>query len=488
MTSNKNVTLCVDLDRTLIKTDILIESILSLLRNNVWSIFLLPFWLLNGKAYFKAKIAENAKINVTTLPYNEELVRFLTNKKKNGVDVVLVTATNLAYAEQVANYLDIFSNIVASNNKENIKGVAKRDKLESLYGKYGYDYIEDSKDDIPVWKSAGKCIFVGNSRDKRIFEGKKITFESFFDNSREGGYGKLIDYIKGIRVHQWAKNTLIFVPLFLTHGFHDKNLLLISIITFLSFSFAASANYLINDLIDLELDRSHPTKKNRALASGNMFIGHAILSIPILLVISYIMALLVSPLLPVLLLVYLLVTFLYSIFLKKILIIDVITLAGLYTARIIVGVFAIQGSLSFWLLSFSMFLFFSLALVKRCVELKLIESKNKTSTFIDKKISGRGYWVGDAPILYNLGVASGLLAVLVFALYINSQEVSVLYGKPEILWLALPVLFFWISRIWVLTYRGVMHEDPVLFAIHDKVSLTSIVVVLAILWTASVYI
>ena len=476
MGTEKNIPLCVDLDRALVKTDILLESLLALLRSNIWYIFILPCWLLKGKAYLKSMIANRATIDVEKLPYNQEVVKFIAGEKDKGREVVLVTATNILYAEQIAKYLEIFSLVVASNDKINLKSINKRDRLESLYGKKGYDYLGDSSADIVVWKSANSALLVtnGDRNRKRQFEKKGVLFDKVFPNNENGYYHKIKSLSKALRIHQWAKNILIFVPLLLSHRIGDQALLLSSLLAFFSFSIAASANYLINDIVDLELDRAHPTKRKRMLALGGVFIGDAIVAIPLLLV----SAVAILQFLPIqfalLLAAYLSITILYSVLLKKIVMVDLVILAGLYTMRIIAGAFAIEAELTFWLLAFSMFLFFSLALSKRYAELEMVK----------EDVSGRGYRLDDLPILRSLGASSGLLAVLVFALYINSQQITVLYNRPEILWFVLPVLLFWISRIWLLAHRGDMHEDPVLFAIQDRASLVSSGVIVLLLWLA----
>jgi len=433
--------------------------------------------LLKGKAYVKSMIASKATIDVERLPYNQEVVKFISYEKNKGREVILVTATNTLYAEQIAKYLKIFSLAIASNDIINLKSVNKRDKLESLYGKNGYDYLGDSSDDIVVWESANSALLVtnGDRNRKRRFEKKGALFDKVFSSNKNSYYDKVKSWSKALRIHQWAKNILIFVPLLLSHRTGDQALLLSSLLAFLSFSIAASANYIINDIVDLELDRAHPTKRKRMLASGEIFIGDAIAAIPLLLVSAIAILQFLPTQFALLLATYLSITILYSALLKKIVMVDLVILAGLYTMRIIAGAFAIEAELTFWLLAFSMFLFFSLALSKRYAELELVK----------EDVSGRGYRLDDLPILRSLGASSGLLAVLVFALYINSQQITVLYNRPEILWFVLPVLLFWISRIWLLAHRGEMHEDPVLFAIQDRVSLVSAAVIVLILWLAT---
>jgi 4-hydroxybenzoate polyprenyltransferase len=292
------------------------------------------------------------------------------------------------------------------------------------------------------------------------------------------------DWIFALRLHQWTKNILVFVPLILSHRLENIEDSLTVFMAFFVFGLVASANYLINDLVDIDSDRKHLTKKNRPLASGKLSIRNAILAIIILLSCSIYFLLMLPSIFFSAIALYLIIAILYSFFLKKVVIVDVIVLAGLYTMRIIAGAFVINNMPTFWLLAFSMFLFFSLALIKRYAELRIIKASSKE---IENRnpMNGRKYVVEDMPILQIMGLGSGLLAVLVFALYINSSEIKILYEVPEILWLALPVLLFWISRMWLLANRGLMDEDPVIFALKDRTSLILAFSMLAFLWLAN---
>ena len=412
--------LCVDLDRTLIRTDILLESVLVLFRTQPWCIFLLPFWLLRGKAYLKTQLASRVSIDVTVLPYNEDVVTFIRAEKSKGRDIVLVTATNGVYAEQIAQYLELFSEVVSSDGEVNLKSTKKREKLDLLYGEKGYDYIGDSSADIVVWEGAKKSLLVGSKRKNSLFENRGIFFDKVFSSDTSNFSNKAKIWIRALRIHQWAKNILIFVPLFLSYRVNDRESLIVAVLAFFSFSIAASASYLINDFVDLELDRKHPTKKRRPFASGEIFIGYGVVAVFLLFFISFLILQLLPSLFALLLGIYLFVTILYSLMLKKLVMVDVIILAVLYTMRIVAGAFAISVDVTFWLLSFSMFIFLSLALAKRYAELELIKTVNSDFTSDGDNISGRGYKLEDLPILRSLGSSSGLLAVLVFALYINS--------------------------------------------------------------------
>jgi len=298
------------------------------------------------------------------------------------------------------------------------------------------------------------------------------------------GSSRLSVWISALRVHQWTKNVLIFVPLLLSHNFIDQELIISSAMAFFSFSFVASANYLFNDLIDLDFDRNHPTKRNRALASGRLPIYHGKLAILLLLGMSLVITLYLPFFFFASLVVYLLISILYSTVLKRLIIVDIIILAGLYTIRIVSGGFSIEVEVTFWLLAFSMFLFFSLAILKRVSELKLFKYSN-SKLDNDEQLHGRCYQLEDLSILNSLGLSAGLLSVLVLALYINSLEIKALYKTPEILWFILPLFLYWISRIWLLANKGLVNEDPVVFALHDRASLPISIILVMFLWLAT---
>lgn len=294
----------------------------------------------------------------------------------------------------------------------------------------------------------------------------------------------LMDWAMGLRFHQWAKNILVFVPLILTNKIYDLDLFFTVISGFFVFGLVVSANYLINDLIDLESDKKHPTKKNRPLASGKLSRRSACISVVLLLACSISFIMVLPLIFYAIVSLYLLIAILYSLVLKKIVIVDVMILAGLYTIRIISGAVLIDTNPTFWLMAFSLFLFFSLALVKRYSELKLINNFEDKEMFLS--YSRRNYVSDDISILQNIGIGSGLLSVLVFSLYINSLEIRILYETPQVLWLALPILLFWICHVWFMAVRGQMHEDPVVFALKDKLSLLSAFCMGAILFLANI--
>lgn len=272
-------------------------------------------------------------------------------------------------------------------------------------------------------------------------------------------------WTQAIRVHQWLKNLLLFVPVFAAHQINNIESYRLLMLAFFSFSFCASAVYLINDFIDLEADNKHPRKKNRPLTSGAMPLWQGMVLISALLILSFFLGVKVNGAYFTCLLCYFGLTCLYSWYLKYLVLVDCLVLAALYTLRIIAGAAATQLSLSFWLLVFSIFLFLSLAFIKRCTELQLLV-KDRAN-----KIYGRGYYAADEPLIQTFGITSGYISVLILALYLNSNAVLKLYKTPTLVWPTVPLLLFWISWMWLKVHRQAMHDDPVIFAIKDKISI-----------------
>lgn len=283
----------------------------------------------------------------------------------------------------------------------------------------------------------------------------------------------IIAIIKEMRVYQWVKNTLIFVPLLLSHTFANLELASVSLIAFIAFSLCASSVYIINDLCDIESDRKHPTKKFRPIAAGILSPFAAKLAALFLFAIALVIASMINQEFVLVFSTYFILTFAYSFGLKEQAIIDVLILGGLYTLRIIAGIYAINVEMSYWLLVFSLFIFISLAMLKRFIELKNMEERN------EEKMARRGYVVSDADLISKMGIVSSYIAILVIALYIHDPLVTAKYSSPIWLWLVIPAMLYWLSRIWLLANRGQLHEDPVLFALRDKPSYVVIIVCLA---------
>lgn len=452
--------LVVDLDRTLIRSDTLYESLWKLLCRNLLYSLLVPFWLAGGRAGLKRQIAKRVTLDVGALPYREDFVDYLRSQRRVGRKLVLATASDRLIAEKVAAHLGIFDDVVASDGESNLKGARKAAELRRLYSDTSFSYAGDGFEDLAVWKYAATALVVGDDHKlvNRIRETTPV--EKTFSSGKTGWR----PFLRALRLHQWVKNILIFVPLVAAHRVGDLIAILHAGLAFLAFGLVASAGYLLNDLVDVEADRHHLTKKDRPFASGELDFRAGFIGAPALLLAGAGTSLMLPMAFTITLLAYFAATQLYSFYLKRVVLVDVFMLAVLYTGRIVAGAVAITVPTSQWLLAFSVFLFLSLAFVKRYSELNTLKMKEM------ELAAGRGYLVIDFDLLSSFGAASGYIAVLVFALYINSPEVRVLYHTPEYLWLLCLVLLYWISRVWIIAHRGNMHDDPILFALKDKVS------------------
>lgn len=458
---NTSLPLCVDLDGTLIQTDSLWESCLRLVSQQPLMLLLLPIWLFFGKAGFKNKVSQHVELAPSSLPFNTALLKYLTQQRLHNRHIVLVTAANKKIAEAIAHHLNIFDEIFASEESHNLSGKNKAKVLCEKFGERGFVYAGNANVDLKVWQHAAAAIVV-NGSDTLTAKAKQVTtIEESFPTEQKPSL-KVI--LKAMRLHQWAKNMLIFTALVLSHNLFNSSALQLSILAFFSFSFAASAIYLINDLMDLEADRKHQTKKHRPLAAGTLPVQWAIVIVPLLLFLSYAFALQINANFISVLTTYLLLTTAYSLYLKPIALLDVITLTSLYTIRIIAGAIAINVPLSYWLLAFSMFIFLSLALIKRFSELKNLIQQGET------KSTSRGYHVDDLPAVSLFGISSGYISVMVMVLYIHDLQADTLYLQPDWLWFVAVTILYWISHMWLLAFRGQMNEDPVLFALHDRAS------------------
>ena len=453
----RTLPLCVDCDGTLIRTDLLHESVFALLKASAFKLLLLPFWLLRGKAVLKEKLAGAVSIDASTLPYNEPLMLWLRQEHSRGRELVLATASHQSLAEGVASHLGIFGRIVATRDGVNAAGAEKARQLSQLYGKGGFDYAGDSSTDVAVWREASGAIVVSDSKSLQADAGRVSQLLQVFDAPRP----VLADYLRAMRLHQWLKNLLVFLPALAAHRLGDAATLWAAAGAFFAFGLCASSVYVLNDLLDLPSDRAHERKRQRPFASGRLPVLHGAVMVPLLLLAAAGVAAWLTPAFQLALGLYLAATLAYSVHLKNRVIVDVIVLACLYTLRVVAGAAATAILPSFWLLAFSLFLFLSLALVKRYSELHIVLKK------AGQKAAGRGYEVGDLPLLMALGVSAGMVAILVMALYLNSPDVMQLYARPYLLWAIVPMLLQWISRMWIKTHRGLMHDDPVVFAARD---------------------
>ncbi len=454
--------LVVDLDGTLLKTDVLIEAASRFVTHNPLRAHRLAGWLLSGRSVFKERLVEHSKTDPALLPYNEPLLAWLRDQKKQGRLLVLATASPRSVAQAVADHLGFFDDVLASEGGANLKSKRKRDELVSRYGDHGFDYVGNSTADLPVWASAQHAFIVSSSRRLVARARSRNGSVTIVDSDKKSSFRSLL---KSLRPHQWVKNALVLLPLLTAHKYGDVNSVVQAALAFVVFCLAASGTYLLNDLVDLEHDRSHPHKNQRPFASGDLGVGVGWLIWPALVVAACVVAgLLLPKLLVISLAVYLVLTVFYSLRLRQVVLADALVLAGLYALRVAAGAFAIEVAPSFWLLAFSLFFFLSLALIKRYCELKSGGEEQAHG------MRGRGYLRTDLAIVQSFGTSTGCIAVLVLALYIDDARTAELYRSPKFIWLACPLLLYWISRAWVIAHRGHMHDDPIIFALKDWVS------------------
>jgi len=459
-TKDMEVPLCVDLDGTLVRTDLLVESWFAHLKHSALLTLLTPFWLIIGKARLKHEIAHRADLDVHSLPYHSAFLEYLRDQYRQGRALVLTTASHEKYAKQVAAYLGIFNDVMASNKQTNFSGAVKRRLLVKRFGEGGFDYAGNSRADIEIFPHARRAILVDPESGVEQTARRFGSVERVFRHEVSG----FAAYVRAMRPHQWIKNLLVFVPLAAAHELGNLVLLGQAILAFVAFGLCASSVYLLNDLLDLPADRSHTRKRSRPFASGTASVKVGAVLVPCLLAAAAGLATILPTAFLAALALYYVTTLAYSFSLKGKVMVDVLVLAGLYTLRILAGAAAVAIAPSFWLLAFSMFLFLSLAMVKRYSELLELMGAGK------KSAKGRGYEVTDLVTVQSLGAAGGYCAVLVLALYINSENVHIGYVRPEMIWLLCPLLLYWISRMWQKAGRGEMHDDPIIFAFKDRIS------------------
>jgi 4-hydroxybenzoate polyprenyltransferase len=407
--------LAIDFEHALLRCDLALESVLRLFREHPWRALVLLVQLVGNRARVVSQLEQDSGLEVSHVPFNPKVIELINAERAKGRHIVLVSAHYRDFAHQVAEHLQLFDR------------VAKRDDLATELGPSGFDYVGDAP----------------------------------------AGRTRLVAWISALRIHQWAKNLLVFVPLLTSHQATRWESLTPVALAFVLFGLCASSVYLLNDLIDVRNDRSHPTKRFRPIASGEISSKAAVtVALPLLIATFFFAWRALPPAFSVVLATYWVTTFAYSIVLKRVMMLDVVVLALLYTLRIIAGTCAFEGNLTFWLLGFSMFIFVSLAFAKRYGE--LLETRTAGGSGAPR---GRGYVTGDLQMIASLGAASGYISVMVLALYIQDPSTAALYRHPQLIWFACPLLLYWIGRTWLLTYRGQMHEDPVVFAITDRVSL-----------------
>ncbi|HXF10614.1 MAG TPA: UbiA family prenyltransferase [Desulfuromonadaceae bacterium] len=474
--SASSVPLVVDLDGTLIKTDMLWEHLVRLLRKNPFAMFAVLSWWLRGRAFLKQQLVRRVTVDASTLPFHEPFLAWLKEQKASGRKLILATASDLQMATPVAERAGIFDEVLASDGRTNLRSRNKLKALTEKFGDRGFDYAGNSTADIAVWDGCRQAVVVNASAGLARRAGRHVAVAKIFEPSA----GFLPAIVRCLRPHQWVKNLIIFAPIVAAHKLNDTALLVRDLEAFVLFCLGASGVYIMNDLLDLDADRRHTSKRNRPLASGTLPIQAGLFLAPILLAAALGGAFWLPTPFPAVMAGYMILTIAYSLRIKRVVLLDVFFLAGLYTIRLIGGHAATGIVYSAWLLMFSMFIFLSLALVKRYVE--LAEKKED-----DAPIAGRGYEAGDLEIVASLGTGSGFLAALVLALYVNSEQVTTLYAHPNLLLLVCPLLLYWVSRVWLLAHRRLLHDDPVLFAVKDPTSYVIGILALAVLWLAAAH-
>lgn len=455
------IPLCVDLDGTLIKTDLLLESFLALVKRNPVYAFYCFWWLLHGKARLKAEIARRVNLDMSLLPYNPVVRAYLEDEVKKGRRLYLCTAADQHLAQKVARHLGFFEEVLSSDGRNNLSGTRKASALKEKFGENGFDYCGNSRADIPIWECAQYALVVG-AKASRIGKAAALANRNTIHFEHEAP--SFMHVLKAMRVYQWVKNSLIFVPLLTSHLFTNLAYVTPALIAFLSFSLCASSVYLLNDMLDLEADRRHARKRERPFASGKLSLHTGIWLMGGLLAAGLGLAWLLPFKFMLTLIGYYGLTLAYSFALKKMMLVDVFALAGLYTARILAGGTATDIALSSWLILFSITIFLSLAFVKRYSELssKLEEG--------EQSAAGRGYLTKDLNILSTFGTSSGYLAVIIMAIYLNDPQTNLMYSHRSGLWGVFALMMFWVSWMWMNAYQGKMTDDPIVFALKDRVS------------------
>jgi 4-hydroxybenzoate polyprenyltransferase len=457
-----SIPLVVDVDGTLLKTDILHEAALQFVARFPFEFYKLGWWLLQGKARLKWKLAESIDPNIETMPLRAETMAALERAHAEGRDIYIASASPKPYIDRLASRIGTIKAAFSSDSEANLAGARKADHLIRQFGKGGYDYIGDAAVDFPVWRGARKVQVVARSAAFEARVKRSFPHAEVIARPRVGWRA----YFNALRVHQWAKNVLVFLSLIVGHHF-DAPTIATALAAFVCFCLAASSAYIINDLLDIPGDRDHAWKRRRPFAAGELPIGRGLVFAALLMLGAASLASQLSREFGLVLAVYVLLTLGYSLVLKRRAVIDVIALGILYSLRVLGGLVAMTQAQSQWILIFSLFFFLSLALAKRCDELVHRRDSGKPDPI------GRGYRIQDCDVLFSFATAAGYAAVLVLALYMSSPEVIALYRNPGRMWLACPILLYWISRLLLIVHRGELGGDPVIFAIKDRVSWAS---------------
>ncbi len=473
-TCSETIPLVVDLDGTLLCTDLLLESVFRLVRQKPWLAPLMPVWLLRGRAHLKRCLFRRVKLNFSLLPLNKTLISWLRQEKERGRRLILATASDYEQARSVVEPLGLFHAILGSDGRRNLKGLRKLETIVENCGK-DFDYVGNSISDLMVWKSCRHGVLVNAPGRVERAARRMANVARVFPRPQSGFW----DTFSALRFYQWVKNLLVFVPAITSHTIFSGAVAGKAALAFLSFGFCASAGYILNDLLDLEEDRCHSSKKQRPFASGRLSIASGVVLALTSLSASALTALFLPSVFWIGLIAYLLLTSFYSVCLKRLLVVDVLALALLYTARVVAGNLATGIVFSLWLLSFAFFLFLSLAFAKRAAD--LIQHRQEDQDVLP----GRGYITADLDAVSIAGICSGFLASLVLALYINSESVQLLYRSPALLWGLQPILVYYITRLWVICRRGELTEDPIQYTARDASTYAAALLAILVLIVAT---
>lgn len=456
LAEQSTVPLCVDLDGTLIRSDMLHEGLCTLVTDP--RIFQILLQLHHGRAAFKEAVAARAPVEPELLPYNETLLAYLHAEKRAGRYLVLTTASDRSVACAVAECVGLFDEVIASDGIDNLKGAAKARALVARFGRRGFCYAGNAQSDLAVWREAASAIVVNAPSGVLAQVRTQVPVELTIDNRP----AVLHELLKAARPHQWIKNLLAFVPILTAHALHDPAAWIAATLTFVAFCCTASGIYLINDMLDIRADRLHPRKRMRPFARGAISLPVGAVAAVALICVGIVLSQIVHVAWIVIL--YVLMSISYSLRLKELPLVDVFMLAGLYTIRVFGGGEATHHRLSLWLLGFSSFLFLSLALLKRTAEMMSVAKSGNT------KAARRGYTASDMPILQLFGIAAAFAASIVMALFVQIEASAEHYASPSLLWLTVPLMLFWTCRMWMAGSRGNMHHDPIVYAARDRVS------------------
>jgi 4-hydroxybenzoate polyprenyltransferase len=471
---SENVPLVVDLDGTLLRTDLLFESVLRLVKQKPWLTPLIPFWLLRGRAHLKRKISQLIRVDVSLLPLHDEVLAWLRDEKARGRRLVLATASDHEQACSVVQPLRLFDTVLGSDGQRNLKGQHKLGKIVETCGEK-FDYAGNSRSDLAIWRGCQAAVVVNAPGRLESAARHTANVVRVFPRS----FSALREALHAMRCHQWVKNLLVFVPAITSHTIFEAPVAAKAALAFVSFGFCASAAYILNDLLDLEDDRRHPTNKKRPFASGRMSIGSGILLAIGCVAASAATASFISRSLVAALIIYLALTSLYSFYLKRMVVLDVLILALLYTLRVVAGSVATGIVLSPWLLSFAFFLFLGLAFSKRAADLVQHRQNGRNV------LPGRGYLTIDLDAVCIAGMCSGFLSALVLALYISSDSVQWLYRRPALLWGLQPILLYYLTRLWIVCRRGELTEDPIAYAFREPSTYGAAALAVAVLLAAT---